>query len=262
MQNKQGMNGFQIKITGLISMVFDHIGEFFSFPIIFHWIGRLAAPIFLFESSEGFIHTRNRKKYMLRLLYGFWLMGIIDFVLSRYFSIGDTIVVNNIFGTLFLGTVYMTAISYFKGDRVQRSIVRGIAWFMVPILLGIGSLDLINIVGSNEIFLQLVLGWNILVPNILLVEGGFLLVALAVLFYIFHGNKMAQIASLFVVAAFSLIGKDFGQLFGNNYQWMMILAALPILWYNGEKGKNMRNFFYIFYPAHIIVLAVLAYYLH
>jgi len=58
------MTGFQLKVLGIITMVFDHLSEFFSFagiPGWFNWIGRITAPIFLFESSEGFIHTRIEK---------------------------------------------------------------------------------------------------------------------------------------------------------------------------------------------------------
>jgi len=37
----------------------------------------------------------------------------------------------------------------------------------------------------------------------------------------------------------------------------MVLAVIPISLYNGERGPNSpaaRNFFYIFYPAHIWLL--------
>jgi hypothetical protein len=223
----KGMNGFQLKVLGVVTMVLDHIAEFFLFlgvPIWFHWIGRIAAPIFLFESSEGFVHTRNRKKYMFRLLAGFWLMGIINMILNRYFAVGDAIVINNIFGTLFLGTVYMQACEYIK----ERKVAKGVIWFLVPTLL--------------------------------LTEGGILFVLLAVLFYLFHGKKFLQVAALVVIALVTLIfGGGIQHAFTMNYQWMMMLSAIPIILYNGEKGRSMRNFFYIFYPAHIAIFAIISF---
>ena len=62
------MNIFTIKIIALILMLIDHIGEFFpDSPIWFRWLGRLAAPLFFYALAVGFQHTRNRKKYLLRL---------------------------------------------------------------------------------------------------------------------------------------------------------------------------------------------------
>ena len=64
-------------------MVFDHIHYFFDYtgkiPIWFAMIGRLAAPLFLFSVIEGFIHTRNRKKYFLKIYVLAILMGLIQF---------------------------------------------------------------------------------------------------------------------------------------------------------------------------------------
>lgn len=39
-----------------------------------------------------------------------------------------------------------------------------------------------------------------------------------------------------------------------NYQWMMIFSLPFMLLYNHRRGPNVKWFFYIFYPAHIIVL--------
>ena len=63
------MTSFSLKIIALITMFLDHI----SYPIFggfsyLNLIGRIAFPIFAFQISEGFIHTKNVKKYMLRLL--------------------------------------------------------------------------------------------------------------------------------------------------------------------------------------------------
>ena len=31
-------------------------------------------------------------------------------------------------------------------------------------------------------------------------------------------------------------------------------AMLPIAYYNGERGLKMKYFFYIFYPAHLLII--------
>lgn len=46
-----------------------------------------------------------------------------------------------------------------------------------------------------------------------------------------------------------------------NYQWMMIGALPFMLCYNGKRGRGMKYFFYVFYPLHISILAILRCYL-
>lgn len=259
----KGMTGFKLKVIGVVTMVMDHLAEFFLFlgvPMWFHWIGRIAAPLFLFESSEGFIHTSNRKKYMFRLLAGYWLMGVINMILNRFFAIGDTIVINNIFGTIFLGTVYMQACEYFKQ---RKTFAKGLLWFLVPTLLSALAMVFLssNLLASKMglLFFQ---AFTLLVPTLMLTEGGFLFVLLAVLFYLFHGKKGLQVAALILIALITLIsGGGLHHAFTFNYQWIMLLAAIPIILYNGEKGRSMRNFFYIFYPAHIAIFAIISFFI-
>ena len=177
-------------------------------------------------------------------------------ILNRYFAVGDAIVINNIFGTLFLGTVYMQACEYVK----ERKVAKGVLWFLVPTLLSILAIGLLSSgLLDSKIGLLLFQTFNLLVPTLLLTEGGILFVLLAVLFYLFHGNKFLQVAALVIIALITLVTGGVQHAFTMNYQWMMMLSAIPIILYNGEKGRSMRNFFYIFYPAHIAIFAIISF---
>ncbi len=79
-----------------------------------------------------------------------------------------------------------------------------------------------------------------------------MMVILGLLFYIFRTNRMAQII---VLAVISVIAHLFDP---TTVQWMMIFAVIPMYFYNGERGSGNKNFFYIFYPAHIYLLWILA----
>ena len=76
------MSAFVLKIIAIITMFIDHIGYIFSNGKIsyFNYIGRLAFPIFAFQISEGYLHTKNLKKYFLRLFL-FALISQIPFML-------------------------------------------------------------------------------------------------------------------------------------------------------------------------------------
>ena len=105
---------------------------------------------------------------------------------------------------------------------------------------------------ANPIVVQIVAFILSLVPSIIMVEGGFVMVILGLLFYIFRTNRMAQIIVLVVISVIAHLFDPTG------VQWMMVFAAIPMYFYNGDRGSGNKNFFYIFYPAHIYLLWILA----
>ena len=70
------MSAFVLKMIAMITMFIDHLGYVVHNGSIswFNYIGRFAFPIFAFQISEGYIHTKDLKKYFFRL----FLLAIIS----------------------------------------------------------------------------------------------------------------------------------------------------------------------------------------
>ena len=95
------MTSFILKIIAMATMVVDHFGDVYFKQISWmNLIGRIAFPIFAFQVSEGYLHTKNLKKYFLRLFL-FALVSQLPFMLfySLYINTPDKITLN-IFFTL------------------------------------------------------------------------------------------------------------------------------------------------------------------
>lgn len=251
----QCLTGNQIKIIGVIMMVFDHIYQMFyaqGAPLWMTCIGRLVAPIFLFMCAEGFFYTHSKKRYMLRLLIGFFFMNIASAAISSVFP-SNVVLMNNIFSTLFVCTVYMLAIDFLKKgikEKKAARIILAIILMLAPILTSILCVMLLQYAAVDPKMAIMVM----MIPSLMTAEGGYIFVILGVLFYIFRKWRYAQAAALIIISIFVFI-------LGDKVQSLMIFAVIPILMYNGQHGKGSKYFFYIFYPAHIYLLYLISYFI-
>lgn len=244
---EKGLTGFQLKLIGLVLMVFDHVYYFFSFkniPIIFTWVGRIVAPIFIFTAVEGYYHTRSKKRYILRLYIGFLFMNIGNNIALRFLPRPDNVLVtNNIFSTLFLIIIYISILDFMEKSIEEKDIFKtilGIIFFTIPIILDL-------IISLNP---KTLMSLSNIIPMVSITEGGPMFVLIGITMYMFRDDRNRQ---LIIYSGLSL--------FFGSYQWMMIFATPLLYLYKGEKGRGMKYFFYIFYPAHIYFLYIISVYM-
>ncbi|GAA0076454.1 TraX family protein [Clostridium sp. CTA-5] len=262
---KEGFDGFTIKILALILMTFDHIAYFMpntmNVPIWFHWIGRIVAPLFIFMVVEGFYHTRNRKKYIIRLYIWSIIMGLGNSLVQKIVPHPTGMpIINNMFATLFLTTLYLQGIEFikrFKSEKTSKHIVLGLSLIIIPSLLGIIVLFTLFVLPPSIV--QVVF---LLIPTPFLVEGGIAWVALGVILYLCRDKKIAltiayTLFTLFIYVANAHGDYSLSNSFLSNYQWIMIGALPFMLLYNNQKGRGMKYLFYLYYPLHVYILYIL-----
>ena len=222
------MTGFGLKIVALISMLCDHSGlVFLGNPSYLNIIGRIAFPIFAFQISEGYVHTKNLKKYISRLAW-FAIISQIPFMLFLK-SVNLNIYVLNIFFTLLLGLSSITIYDKIKTKYNNKYL---------------GFLPVILFIYLGQ-FCKCDYGWY----------G----VSIIFLFYLFKENKLfMNISVIFLMIIKYLINYLYST---NIYQLSFaigaILSLLFINIYNNKKGKNIKYLLYIFYPLHLIILVIL-----
>ena len=254
------MNNYRIKIIAVILMFTDHIyhilGSVYDVPILLTWIGRLSAPLFFYMTAEGMYHTRNPKKMLIRLYLASVGMQLLNLIYNSIKPEYGYFVRNGIFQTLFLVALYIFFIQQYRKQDDQGGKRKVIVWMCLPVLINVLIMFL------NGILPLPVLQYSsIIFPLLLSVEGSFVFVILGIGFFLFRENKKAMIIfySAFSAIFFLPVLGEFTlqNILFENFQWMMIFSLPIILSYNGEKGRSLKYFFYIFYPAHIYLLTLI-----
>ena len=215
------MSIFIIKIIACITMICDHIR--YAIPItnnnIIGFFGRMSFPLFAFSISEGYLHTKNLNKYFNRLLV-LALISEIPFVLFRTI-VGDYLMLNICF-TFLLG---LSCIVIY--ENIQEK------YLSIPIII------LISYIGY-----------------LIKVDYGWYGIITVFLFYISKHKKIYIWISFFLLNIIYFYTKDYFK----NIDLQIILSFIGIMssliiitLYNGKKGKNLKYFFYCFYPIHMLI---------
>lgn len=215
------MSSFVLKIIAIVTMFIDHIGyAIFGKFSFFNYIGRIAFPIFAFQISEGYTHTKSLKKYFLRLFI-FALVSQFPFMLfGKLVSAEFTL---NVFFTLLLGLVciYIYDKSRYKALGIIASVLIG------------------------------------LIAQYTHCDYGFYGVALILIFYIFKTDIIKSSIAFIIATTIKYLIPIIKYGFYNVYLYLFICRLIPILFislYNGKKGKDTKYLLYLFYPIHLLLI--------
>lgn len=168
----KGFTDFQLKWLALVLMVFDHIHYFFEFtgkvPEWFSMLGRLSAPLFLFCLLEGFAHTRNRKKYFLRIYAIAVGMGALQYVFLSFVRRPDGFVPQNqMLATFSILLVILQGIEWCR----QRQWLKGLCAVLLPLLWPVLGMGLIYQVPASTPVV-LILHYTVLPMHTAIMDGG------------------------------------------------------------------------------------------
>jgi uncharacterized membrane protein len=215
------------------------------------------AAMFLFLCAEGFFYTRSKKRYLLQLLGGFLFMSVMNRLLSTVMPLEHIVLINNIFGTLFLAAFYMWMTDCIRDgfrEKKPAKVLAALGGCLLPLALSLAMLLALQ-AGNRTATMVL-----IFIPNLLSVEGGFILIFMGLAFYLLRKYRLAQAALILAVSALSWYG-SLDNSGAGDFQWLMAFAVIPLLLYNGKRGRGGKYFFYAYYPAHIYLFYCAAWFL-
>lgn len=220
---KKGLTNNQLKIIALVSMTIDHIGTaMFPDVQILRIIGRLAFPIFAYMIAEGCKYTRNRKRYVTVIAVEALICQLVFFAVEKSLYM-------NIFVTFTLSIFLI-----FLADKALKS--KKASYYVTV------AVCLLLLYCACEILPKK------LAFNDFDIDYGFFGVITPAVIYFAREEKQTKISVVALMCI--LLGLRYGDI-----QYYSLLSVLPLLFYNGERGKlKLKYFFYAYYPLHLAVI--------
>lgn len=231
---KKILSADALKYFAVFTMTLDHVAWFFlpfesATAQAFHFLGRLTAPIMCYFIAEGYTHTRNIKKYALRLL----IFGVLSQV-PWWMLHGNKISLS--FNMIF--TLFLCLMAVLIWDKAENKL------FALLCVFGL-------------VYLSNWCDWHIYA------------VLWTLCFFVFRENKRKMCISFMAVWIWyfgeCIMNTYFSQ--GDMARALSFsvytsgsLFALPLIFmYNGKKGKHKWSkwVFYLYYPVHLLIIAIL-----
>ena len=233
------ISGNQLKIVACIAMLIDHIGMILLPDMVFlRIIGRIAMPLFAFTFAEGCFYSKHKLRRFLLILG----LGLVT---SAVMSFAEGELQGNILITLSLSSLIIYALDALKKSIFRRE--RGkIVCFSFALLTALALAVGVCCFSGVEIdygIMGILLPVTVRLPDF----GSF--GAKAALASIYTPVTVFLLFSAWLIALSLVLG---------GVQFFCLVAIIPIACYSGQRGKhNLKGLFYVFYPAHLALLAAI-----
>ena len=246
------LTGAHLKWLAIVVMLIDHIGAVVLEPVILQTtvtvtnyermqllyhinmilrsIGRFAFPVFCFLLVEGFYHTRSRAKYLRNLL----IFAVISEVPFNLAIAGELLSFQyqNVFLTLAAGFGAICVFDELK-QRIyiseQARQAGGSRAVIVYQLLQVTAVFAIALAAE----------W-------LHTDYGAVGVAVIFILYIMHDKPVLSAVAAWVILSLT-----------NGLEVYCFPFIFAVMLYNGQRGRQAKYFFYVFYPVHLLLLVMI-----
>lgn len=259
-QKKHGfLNRNMLKYFAVICMLGDHIGNAFVEPdtvlsTVLEFFGGLTMPIMAFFLAEGYCYTKNLKKYFARLLI-FALIAAAPFC---YMQNGSWLPIE------FAGEKIKLSDMILNLNAMGETVVVHRANFLFTLLLSLANIaawDKLRVPVPVKVLITFAVCW--------LSTGcdwSYWCVLISFIFWKFREKDFPKwllysLVSLSCVLFFKVFQNplciDITYSFRPVHFNLFLIIPLIVFCYNGEKGNGRKFgkwFFYIFYPAHMLII--------
>lgn len=284
------MSVFAIKLLALVTMVIDHSAYYlYGSSLIGHGLyfamrtaGRIAFPLYAFLLVNGFEKTSDRGKYLSRLVLFAAVSQIPYTVVFSY----ENYSLSAVSGFALLWPWYVIvpavlavcAVWYFCVRRDASVISLAAAFALAVVKLSAGGVCLLGF--ETNVFYTLAVslaGMSVLamlanrpanIGQTLACLAAFIICALCILPHSDYGWYGFALMMLLWMSRRSkpmqaavLLLWSYAEYAVYIHSWAYFaaaaLAVIPVLLYNGRRGRPVKLFFYMIYPLHLAVFGML-----
>ena len=284
------MSVFTIKLLALVTMVIDHSAYYlYGSSLIGHGLyfamrtaGRIAFPLYAFLLVNGFEKTSDRGKYLSRLVLFAAVSQLPYTVVFSY----ENYSLSAVSGFALLWPWYVIvpaalavcAVWYFCVRRDASVISLAAAFILAVVQLSAGGVCLLGL--ETNVFYTLAVslaGMSVLamlanrpanIGQTLACLAAFIICALCILPHSDYGWYGFALMMLLWMSRRSkpmqaavLLLWSYAEYAVYIHNWAYFaaaaLAVIPVLLYNGRRGRPVKLFFYMIYPLHLAVFGML-----